>query len=167
VSSPEEGEFPHVDGMKAFFDAMSTLVGFEPAEVSVSPDGNQVRILARIPGANGAQWLKFLKAMRQLERKSDWSLDPSKLYFLLGDDDDAEMRYAWRLIFKSRDLPKTFADLKGLVKLQAPRKATAQLTEVNLPGATASRNAAAARGKGARPTPGSGESSPAMEFFRR
>jgi hypothetical protein len=124
-------------------------------------------VLARIPKVNGARWLEFIDAMLALEEESDWSLDASKLYFRIGKGADGETRYAWRLIFKSRDLPKTFAALKGLVKLQAPRKATTQLTEVNLPGATASRNAAAARGKGARPTPGSGESSPAMEFFRR
>lgn len=154
-------EIPSMDG---FLASLRTIVSFEPAEIT--PKGNQVRILARLPKVNGKRWLNILRALKLTERNKSWTLDASKMYFLLGDDDDADIVYGWRLIVRADDLPQAFVDMKNVVKTQTTRKRSVQIMEVPLPGALASRNQGK-RGGGVRNTMGSRESAPALEFFRR
>jgi hypothetical protein len=143
---------------------LKSVVGFSPAELGGK--GTQLRVLARIPKANGLKWLSILRQLKVLERSRAWTLDASKLYFLLGDDDDAEIRYGWRLIVKADDMEQAFADMKQVVKVHTGKRRGGQVMEIDLPGATAARNQGR-RGGGARPTSGSSESKPALEYFQR
>lgn len=154
-----------VPEMGPFFSALKGLVGLSPAELT--PKGNQVRVLARLPKVNGKRWLTVLRALKLVERNKPWTLDASKMYFLLGDDDDADLVYGWRLIIRADDLSQAFVDMKNVVKTQtSTRRRGGQVMEVSLPGATASRNQGK-HGGGVRQTSGSRESTPAMEYFRR
>src|SRR3972149_11402391 len=91
----------HAVAMSELFIVLKSLVGFSVAELVHR--GDQVRILARVPGENGKRWLDVVRSLKaeSLRRRDVWGLDSSKDYFFVGDDPDGDFRYAWRLIVKS------------------------------------------------------------------
>ena len=117
-----------------------------------------------MPKENARRWLGLAKKLKIQERLSPWTLDISKMYFLLGDDDDAQLVYGWRMILKSEDLEEACRHITNQVK--STKKRRSQITEMPLPGGARNRNTYG-HGKGANPTHGEKDSGPAMEYFRK
>lgn len=143
-------------------EVLKAAVGFSSAEVSVN--GPQLRVLARVQKENARRWLDLAKKLKILERASPWTMDLSKMYFLLGDDDEAQLVYGWRMILKSEDLEEACKSIMHRAK--STKKRRAQVTEMALPGGARNRNSYG-HGKGASGTSSEKDSGPAMEYFRR
>jgi len=151
-----------VSNQDKMLEALEAVVGFAAAEVS--NNGPQLRVLARVQKENARRWLDVAKKLKILERSAPWTMDLSKMYFLLGDDDDAQLVYGWRMILKSEDMEAACGQIMNRVKATKRRKT--QVTEMPLPGGARNRNSYG-HGKGANLTHGEKDSGPAMEYFKR
>jgi len=145
------------------YQALQDKAGFSVAEES--ENNGQIRILARVADGSFQNWKIVMQRLKLLERKCPWTLDLSKMYFLLGGDDNAILVFGWRVIIKTENLEEAYTQIESAVR-QAPN-ARFIVDEVKLPGhQSGQRNARYARGKGAKLTSGSKESTPAVEHFR-
>jgi len=147
----------------SMYQALQDKAGFSVAEES--ENNGQIRILARVADGSFPNWKIVMQRLKLLEKKCSWTLDLSKMYFLLGGDDNAILVFGWRVIIKTEKLDEAYAQIESVVR-QAPN-ARFVVDEVRLPGhQSGQRNAQYARGKGARLTSGSKESTPAVEHFK-
>lgn len=147
----------------SMYQALQDKAGFSVAEES--ENNGQVRILARVAEGSFPNWKIVMQRLKLLEKKCTWTLDLSKMYFLLGSDENALLVFGWRVIIKAPNLEEAYAQMESVV-LQSPN-ARFVVDEVKLPGhQSGQRNARYARGKGAKLTSGSRESTPATELFK-
>jgi len=145
------------------YQALQDKAGFSVAEESES--NGQVRILARVADGSFPNWKVVMHRLKLLERECPWTLDLSKMYFLLGGGDNAILVFGWRVIIKGENLEEAFAQIESAVR-QSPN-ARFVVDEVSLPGQQSGlRNARYSRGKGAKLTSGSKDSAPATEYFK-
>jgi len=145
------------------YQALQDKSGFSMAEES--ENNGQMRILARVADGSFPNWKIVMQRLKLLEKKCPWTLDLSKMYFLLGQDDNAILVFGWRVIIKAQNLEEAYAQIESVVR-QAPN-ARFVVDEVKLPGhQSGMRNARYSKGKGAKLTSGSKDSAPAVEHFR-
>jgi hypothetical protein len=113
------------------YEAFNARAGAQVISETLSE--NQVRFMVRVQkGPSTKRWLAITKCLLQLARRgAPWTIDISKQYFLMPDNED-DQRYGWRLIIQGKDLESHFATMAKAVKgmhIQAE-----QLDEVTLNG---------------------------------
>ena len=125
----------------------STICGrFGMQIVSQSVTQAQIRLVLRINPQQTRNWLVAGQHLLRVSRRSEWTYDLSRHYFLRGGDDGV-MVWAWRVIFQHQDIASQIPSIIAAMN-SAPR-ARFEIEEQQLPGVTGQRRTMNERGKGA------------------
>lgn len=121
------------EALPGTYNFLRASIGAEVVHESVND--SQIRTIFRIPrGRSTTQWIAIGKRLAQLQRRQAtvvWTMDFSRNYFLLPDDDD-DYRYRWRLILQGSNL--RVLDPEFVRVLSQVRFQSSQLVEVPLHG---------------------------------
>ena len=93
----------------------------------------QVRFILRVPrGVQTTRWLDVCRSLLQLERNAQWSMDLSRNYFLMPQDQE-DMRYRWRVIIQGLNLSQYDAAIAARIR-EVRFHSRTQIDEVPLHG---------------------------------
>jgi hypothetical protein len=117
--------------------------GFQVVDCSDTPQ--RLRVLGRVLPPLDSWWI-VLDRILDAEKKAQWSIDVSQLYYKPA----GEIRFAWRIILQAPDgVAQYFQTIASIIN-SAPRAQASAVDEMPLMGSSASRNDVSATGRGAQ-----------------
>lgn len=112
------------------YAALHEKCGAEVIPSTEALTASQLRFLMRVkPGVNTARWLGVLESLLIISIGAKYGLDVSKQYFL-----GPNLKFGWRVILQSSELPAHIALLAEAVKHAQVRGVPVQEVEVPLVG---------------------------------
>lgn len=133
-----------MDPLESLLSTICNRFGMQVVNQNVSQ--SQVRLVLRINPQHTRNWLVAGQHLLRVSKRSEWTFDLSRHYFLRGGDDGV-MVWAWRVIFQHQDIMSQVPSIISAMS-SAPR-ARFEIDEQQLPGVTGQRRTMNDRGKGA------------------
>ena len=155
-----------MNDIDSFITALRSACGFSPLTKRAA--GTQLHVTAKI--SDERKWVAILRALKVRELSASWSIDISRMYFLVEKDINSQLGKRWRIVLQVRagsTLESACKELLECVHPTARPAAPTLLEDFPLPGGGLHRVFDTSKGKGATETSGGGGGLPAVNMFGR